>query len=58
VVTVDHLDNERRLLSGLTAAEQRRLAAQLRKLGLSLGVRPGSSSPGRGASARAGTASA
>jgi DNA-binding MarR family transcriptional regulator len=57
-VTVAHLDNERRLLSGLSTAEQRRLAAQLRKLSLSLGARPGSSSPRRGTSARAGTASA
>lgn len=32
-VTGDHLQNERRLLAGLTAAEQRRLAALLRKLG-------------------------
>lgn len=35
-VTPAHLDNERRLLSGLTDAEQRRLAGLLRKLGLSL----------------------
>jgi DNA-binding MarR family transcriptional regulator len=40
--TAEHLENERRMLSGLTAAEQRRLAAQLKKLGLTLGVRRGS----------------
>jgi DNA-binding MarR family transcriptional regulator len=35
-VTAEHLENERELLSGLTAADQQRLAAHLRKLGLSL----------------------
>lgn len=33
---VAHVDNEHRLLSGLTKAEQRQLAGLLRKLGLSL----------------------
>jgi hypothetical protein len=35
-VTEAHLDNERRLLSALTDAEQRRLADLLRKLQLGL----------------------
>ena len=33
---VKHLDNERRILSGLSAAEQRQLAGLLRKLSLTL----------------------
>ena len=34
-VTPSHLENQRRLLAGLTPSEQRRLADLLRKLGLS-----------------------
>src|SRR5690242_14610077 len=39
-VTEAHLDNERSLLAGLTAADQRRLADLLRKLQLGLPPRP------------------
>jgi DNA-binding MarR family transcriptional regulator len=42
-VTPDHLENERRLLSGLTPAQRGRLAALLRDLGAGLGGRRGSS---------------
>jgi DNA-binding MarR family transcriptional regulator len=37
VVVVAHVENEARLLAGLTAGEQRELNALLRKLLLSLG---------------------
>jgi len=42
-----HLANERRILSGLTAAEQRQLAGLLRELSLTLATAGKRRAPGR-----------